>query len=80
MRKFMILIAIIASGSAYAQINSATFGMMDARVMGPGTMSGGISASEGVNSDPGVICVGTAGGGGGKHTNAGAVVNPLLGN
>ncbi len=49
------------------------FGTMEARQLGPGTMSGRISAIEGVNNDEGkTIYVGTAGGGIWKSTNAGA--------
>lgn len=63
---------------AGAQINSSTFGMMDARVLGPGTMSGRISAIEGVNSEPRILYIGTAGGGVWKSTNAGASFKPLF--
>jgi photosystem II stability/assembly factor-like uncharacterized protein len=49
------------------------FGTMEARQLGPGTMSGRISAIEGVNSDEGkTIYIGAAGGGVWKSTNAGA--------
>ena len=48
-------------------------GVLEARQFGPGTMSGRISAIEGVNKDDGkTIYVGTAGGGIWKSTNAGA--------
>jgi photosystem II stability/assembly factor-like uncharacterized protein len=46
--------------------------MMEARALGPGTMSGRITAIEGVNKDDGkTIYVGTAGGGIWKSSNAG---------
>lgn len=49
------------------------FGTLKARQLGPGTMSGRISAIEGVNRDEGkTIYVGTAGGGIWKSTSAGA--------
>jgi photosystem II stability/assembly factor-like uncharacterized protein len=76
---FYLLIIASASGtSSYAQITSATFGMMEARLLGPGTMSGRISAIEGVNEDGKTIYVGTAGGGIWKTTNAGASFKPIF--
>ncbi len=65
----------------YAQttVNSATFGSMEARQMGPGTMSGRITAIEGVNDENAkIIYVGTAGGGIWKSTNAGASFKPIF--
>ncbi|MBC7901985.1 MAG: glycosyl hydrolase, partial [Gemmatimonadaceae bacterium] len=69
-----LLIAGCSSTFALAQtpVNSSTFGMMEARQLGPGTMSGRISAIEGVNEDGKTIYVGTAGGGIWKTTNGGA--------
>src|SRR6201988_3507335 len=58
---------------AQVKINASVFGMMEARQLGPGTMSGRITAIDGVNSDEGkTIFVGTGGGGVWKSTNAGA--------
>lgn len=54
------------------RISAATFGKMEARHLGPGTMSGRISAIDGVAADGKTIYVGTAGGGIWKSTNAGA--------
>ncbi len=54
------------------KINSYTFGQMEARHLGPGTMSGRITAIDGVAADSKTIYVGTAGGGIWKSTNAGA--------
>jgi photosystem II stability/assembly factor-like uncharacterized protein len=76
MRKSIVLL-LIASGflmdvQAQAKITSATFGMMEARHLGPGTMSGRIAAIDGVNEDGKTIYVGAAGGGVWKSTNAGA--------
>ncbi|MBN8663030.1 MAG: hypothetical protein J0L83_00530 [Chitinophagales bacterium] len=69
----------VAAYTAQAQlINANTFGMMEARQLGPGTMSGRISAIEGVNNDPRIVYVGTAGGGVWKTTNAGATFKPLF--
>jgi hypothetical protein len=75
MRKFYLLaIGLIPITAALAQtkVTSATFGMMEARWLGPGTMSGRITAIQGVNADRKTIYVGSAGGGVWKTTNAGA--------
>lgn len=75
MKNLFFVVAAILSVSVFAQspVNSAMFGTMEARQLGPGTMSGRISAIEGVNSDQGkTIYLGSAGGGVWKSTNAGA--------
>jgi photosystem II stability/assembly factor-like uncharacterized protein len=74
---FLFLIGA-ANLSAQTTINNSTFGMMEARILGPGTMSGRISAIEGVNGDGKTIYVGTAGGGIWKTTNAGASFKPIF--
>jgi photosystem II stability/assembly factor-like uncharacterized protein len=77
MKKFLKPL-IIAVGISYwynsqAQVNSAMFGTMKTRHLGPGTTSGRITSIEGVIKDEGkTIYVGTAGGGIWKSTNAGA--------
>jgi photosystem II stability/assembly factor-like uncharacterized protein len=74
---FLLLISSVSVAQTVA--NSATFGMLEARQMGPGTMSGRISAIEGVASENGrVMYVGTAGGGIWKTTNAGASFKPIF--
>ncbi len=61
------------AANAQTTVSSGMFGMMEARSLGPGTMSGRITAIEGVNKDEGkTIFIGTAGGGVWKSTNAGA--------
>ncbi|MFL5788560.1 MAG: VPS10 domain-containing protein [Flavisolibacter sp.] len=75
MRKEILSIFILTlSISVFSQtkISSSTFGKMEARWLGPGTMSGRISAIDGVAEDGKTIYVGTAGGGIWKTTNAGA--------
>ena len=75
MKKLIVLFFIFSASTVWAQstVNSAMFGSMEARQLGPGTMSGRITAIEGVNKDEGkTIFVGTAGGGVWKSTNAGA--------
>src|SRR5579872_1832311 len=60
-------------GRTQVTVNAPMFGMMEARQLGPGTMSGRITAIDGVNSDEGkTIYIGTGGGGVWKSTNAGA--------
>ncbi len=78
MKKLLLLLVLGVSMKVGAQINSSTFGMMEARTLGPGTMSGRISAIEGVNSEPRILYIGTAGGGVWKSTNAGASFKPLF--
>lgn len=64
--------------AATAQVTSATFGTMEARQLGPGTMSGRITAIDGNNNDGKTLYVGTAGGGIWKSTNAGATFKPIF--
>lgn len=80
LRKLLLLSAVLAGLFAQAQtkITSATFGMMEARWLGPGTMSGRISAIDGVANDGKTIYIGTAGGGVWKSSNAGASFKPLF--
>ena len=60
--------AILYVSHSIAQVSSATFGTMEARQLGPGTMSGRITSIDGSNSDGKTIYVGTAGGGIWKST------------
>jgi photosystem II stability/assembly factor-like uncharacterized protein len=81
MRKLLLPFCLFAGihSSAQTTINSATFGMMEAKQIGPATMSGRISDIQGVNNDGGkTIYVGTAGGGIWKSTNAGASFKPVF--
>lgn len=72
MKKILpILIAVVFTSTVQSQITSATFGMMEARQIGPATMGGRTTAIEGVNSEPRTLYIGTAGGGVWKTTNAG---------
>ena len=72
MKKLLLLfIASITGISVNALISSATFGMMEARQIGPATMGGRTTAIEGVNNEPRTLYIGTAGGGVWKTTNAG---------
>ena len=73
-----LFIALFITSATSAQINSSTFGMMEARHIGPATMGGRITAIEGVNNEPRTIYVGTAGGGVWKTTNAGVSFKSLF--
>lgn len=64
--------------SVISQIGSSTFGAMEARWLGPGTMSGRITSIQGVNKEPKTIYIGTAGGGIWKTTNAGATFKSIF--
>lgn len=79
-KQFFFFIAFFAAHIAVAQtkVNSYTFGAVEARWLGPGTMSGRITAIEGVNADSKTLYVGTAGGGVWKSTNAGASFKPIF--
>jgi len=76
----LLLCALFTAGLAQAQtkVNAYTFGAMEARWLGPGTMSGRITTIDGVAADSKTIYVGTAGGGVWKSTNAGASFKPIF--
>ena len=81
MRILLLLSCLFLTASSQSQtvVNSSTFGTMEARQMGPGTMSGRVSAIEGVNDENAkILYVGTAGGGIWKSTNAGASFKPIF--
>src|SRR5579863_6941626 len=62
----------ICNAQQKSPINSGTFDVMQARWLGPGTMSGRITSIIGNPKDGKTIYVGSAGGGVWKTTNAGA--------
>ena len=68
---FSFLLIIFFTPGLHAQITSATFGMLQARQIGPAAMGGRTTAIEGVNNEPRTLYIGTAGGGVWKTTNAG---------
>jgi len=73
------MLTLAVSAQAQTKVTSAMFGTMEARQLGPGTMSGRITAIEGVNKDDGkTIYIGTGGGGVWKSTNAGASYKSLF--
>jgi len=80
MKRIVMILVCLPSAILMAQpkINSSTFGMMEARWLGPGTMSGRITSIQGVNKEPKTLYVGTAGGGIWKTTNSGASFKPIF--
>jgi len=67
------------AGIAQTKVSSSLFGVMEARALGSGAMSGRITAIEGVVADDGkTIYIGTAGGGVWKSTSAGASSKPVF--
>lgn len=73
--------ALLAPSCLAAQttVGAATFGTIEARQLGPATMSGRITAIEGVNNENGKhLYVGTAGGGIWKTVNGGASFKPIF--
>lgn len=63
---------------AQSEMNAGMLGSIEARALGPGTMSGRITAISGVNSESKVLYIGTAGGGVWKTTNACASFKPIF--
>lgn len=75
---FILFSTAISAVYSQSKINSSTFGSIEPRALGPGTMSGRITSIEGVAKDGKTIYIGTAGGGVWKTTNAGASFNPIF--
>jgi len=78
---FIFIFLLLVSGLVNAQtkVSSSLFGVMEARALGSATMSGRITALDGVVADEGkTIYIGTAGGGVWKSTSAGASSKPVF--
>lgn len=81
MKYFLLMLsaAILGAANTSAQINSSIFGVMEARALGPGSMSGRITAIDGVEKEEGkTLYVGTAGGGVWKTQTGGASIKPVF--
>ncbi len=81
MKKILFSLFVLSQifGFGQSPVNSAMFGTMSTRHLGPGTTSGRITAIEGVLNDEGkTLYIGTAGGGVWKSTNAGASYKPVF--
>src|SRR5262245_13037749 len=77
-----LLPATALAASVIAQttikLDSNSFGAIEARHIGPAVTSGRIAAIDGVNSDPRILYVGSAGGGVWKSINAGTTFKPIF--
>lgn len=82
MRIFYTLLCFGATLALQAQktvkLNSAIFGQLESRAIGPAVMGGRITAIEGENKDPRTFYVGTAGGGVWKTKTGGFTFEPLF--
>lgn len=78
--RLSVLLAVwMVAVSAQTTLNSSYFQVMSARALGPSTMSGRITAIEGITSDGQVnMYVGTAGGGIWKSQNGGQSFSPVF--
>lgn len=83
MRLYNLALAACAlAGSVYCvaevKVDSATFGAIEARPIGPAVTSGRIATIDGVASDPKIIYAGAAGGGVWKSLNGGTTFRPVF--
>src|SRR4029077_20359595 len=72
------LIGAAAAWSADVEIDSSTFGGIEARSIGPANMGGRIAAIDAVGQDPLTIYVGAARGGVGKSIDGGLAFKPVF--
>jgi photosystem II stability/assembly factor-like uncharacterized protein len=72
------LAALPVAGAAQVRIESATFGGLRARSIGPAVMSGRITAIDAVPDDPVTVYVGSAGGGVWKSEDGGLTFEPIF--
>ena len=74
----VLVLCAAMTGAAEVTIDSATFGGLRARAIGPAVMSGRISAIDGNAADPVTIWIGSASGGVWKSDNAGLSFEPVF--
>jgi photosystem II stability/assembly factor-like uncharacterized protein len=74
----IFIISLPGITKAQTKINSAIFGALNARQIGPATMSGRITAIDAVNKDTRIMYVGSGGGGVWKTVNGGAVFKSVF--
>ncbi len=67
-----------SSSAQTTKIDENTFGEIQARHIGPATMSGRIACLDAVDSDPRIVYVGAASGGVWKSKNAGTTFKPVF--
>ncbi|MFC2106982.1 glycosyl hydrolase [Bacteroidota bacterium] len=79
---FFALFFIYGSDAIFAQkktkLSKYTFGEIQARQIGPATMSGRITSIDAQDTDPNVVYIGSAGGGVWKSKNAGTTFEPIF--
>jgi len=73
-----LALAVSAPAAAQVEIDSNTFGGLEARAIGPAVMSGRISAIDGVADDPLTFYVGSASGGLWKSIDSGTTFQPVF--
>ena len=82
MRSVLLLAGLVVSGFLAAQpdftTTTALFGDLQARQIGPATMSGRVSCLAVPDDDPATVYIGTGGGGLWKTTNNGATLLPIF--
>lgn len=69
---------VFAQNAASALVDENTFGEIEARHIGPATMSGRIAALDACNKDPHLLYVGAAGGGVWKSKNGGTTFKAVF--
>jgi photosystem II stability/assembly factor-like uncharacterized protein len=75
----LLCLSLLALGQAQAQkLPISQFGQMKARSIGPGVMSGRVTAIDAVVSNPDIIYVGAASGGVWKSENGGTTFSPIF--
>lgn len=72
------VVSVRAQGAPAVKVDSAMFGAIEARAIGPAKMSGRISAVDGVAREPDTIYVGSASGGVWKTTNGGTTFKSIF--
>ncbi len=72
------LVSCAARAETHTEIDPARLAGMEARSIGPASMSGKVTAVEGVESDPDVLYIGGAAGGIWKTVNGGATWTPVF--
>ncbi|MBK5283907.1 MAG: glycosyl hydrolase, partial [Bacteroidia bacterium] len=80
LKKYLIAVFLMWHMNAFAQtkITSSTFGMMEARHIGPAVMGGRITSIDAVNSNPRIMYVSAAGGGVWKTLTGGSFFKPIF--
>ncbi|PZV83797.1 photosystem II stability/assembly factor-like uncharacterized protein [Algoriphagus aquaeductus] len=78
---YLLIVAVLLSLSVQAQqVNMDVFKSMKARSIGPGAMSGRITAIDAIHENPNIIYAGSASGGLWKSTSGGITWEPIFDN